>query len=251
MADIPHAAAAGFSAAAEVYERARPGYPKKAVAWLAERLGIGPNREVVDLAAGTGKLTRQLVQFGARLIAVEPLEAMRAQFERAVPGVEVLAGTAEAIPLRDGSVDAVTCAQAFHWFQPERALPEIRRVLRPGGGLGLIWNLRDKQDPLQVRIDEILEPYRRGAYPGAEKRWQQALELSPLFGPLEQVTFAHRQEVTLPELLERVASTSFVAAMPEEERSVVLDAVRAAAAELPEEAIPVPYRTDVFVTNTM
>ena len=101
MTGIHPTAQAGFSAAAEVYERARPGYPDEAVAWVAERLGIGPGRDVLDLAAGTGKLTRQLVPLGARIVAVEPIDAMRAELERAVPGVEALAGTAEAIPLAD------------------------------------------------------------------------------------------------------------------------------------------------------
>ena len=130
---INEVAAKGFSSAADIYERGRPGYAPEAVSWLCERLGIGPERTVLDLAAGTGKLTRDLVPSGARVIAVEPLDEMRAHLERVVPAAESLAGTAEQIPLADGSVDAVVCAQAFHWFDPERALPEIHRVLRPGG----------------------------------------------------------------------------------------------------------------------
>ena len=160
MNGIHPTAQAGFTAAAEVYERARPGYPDEAVAWVAERLGIGPGRDVLDLAAGTGKLTRQLVPLGARIVAVEPIDAMRAELERAVPAVEALAGTAEAIPLADASVDAVTCAQAFHWFRPDEAAREIRRVLRPGGGLALLWNVRDLDDPKQVACDELLAPHR-------------------------------------------------------------------------------------------
>ena len=146
MSSLHPTAEAGFTAAAEVYERARPGYPDEAVAWVAERLGIGPGRDVLDLAAGTGKLTRQLVPLGACIVAVEPIDAMRAQLERVVPGVEAVAGTAEAIPLPDASVDAVTCAQAAHWFRADEAAREIRRVLRPGGGLALLWNVRDLDD---------------------------------------------------------------------------------------------------------
>ena len=147
MSEIHPTAAAGFSAARRSTSGHGPGYPDEAVAWVAERLGIGPGRDVLDLAAGTGKLTRQLVPLGARIVAVEPIDAMRAELERAVPAVEALAGTAEAIPLPDGSVDAVTCAQAFHWFRADEAVREIRRVLRPGGGLALLWNGRDLDDP--------------------------------------------------------------------------------------------------------
>jgi ubiquinone/menaquinone biosynthesis C-methylase UbiE len=112
--------ATSFGAFAEEYDRARPSYPDEAVSWLADRLGIGPGRDVLDLGAGTGKLTQQVAALGARVVAVEPLDTMRAQLERAVPGVEVLAGAAEAIPLADSCVDVVTCGQAFHWFDVAR-----------------------------------------------------------------------------------------------------------------------------------
>ena len=135
-------AAAGFGNAAAAYERGRPSYPDHAVAYLAAELGLGPATRVLDLAAGTGKLTRLLVEGGADVVAVEPVAAMRTVLAEAVPGVPALEGTAEAIPLPDGSVDAVTVAQAFHWFDAGTALAEIHRVLRPGGGLGLIWNAR-------------------------------------------------------------------------------------------------------------
>jgi ubiquinone/menaquinone biosynthesis C-methylase UbiE len=132
MADVHAAAARGFARSADAYERARPDYPAEAIAWLAERVGLGPGRTVVDLAAGTGKLTRPLADNGARVIAVEPVAEMRA----ALPAsVEALDGTAESIPLDDGSVDLVTVAQAFHWFDGDAALAEIARVLRPEGRL--------------------------------------------------------------------------------------------------------------------
>jgi ubiquinone/menaquinone biosynthesis C-methylase UbiE len=117
-----HPATTGFSAAADAYERGRPGYPEEAMAWVAERLGLGPGRDVLDLAAGTGKLTRALVPFGARVIAVEPIDEMREHLFAALPDIEAFDGTAESIPLPEGSVDAVTCGQAFHWFRVEQAL---------------------------------------------------------------------------------------------------------------------------------
>jgi ubiquinone/menaquinone biosynthesis C-methylase UbiE len=149
-----------FERVAETYERARPGYAPDALAWLAERIGIGPGRRVLDLAAGTGKLTRQLLAFGAEVAAVEPGREMRAVLERVVPQAEALAGSAEAIPLPGESVDAVTVAQAFHWFRAEEALVEIHRVLRPGGALGLLWNEWDEADPLQQAVDVLLSALR-------------------------------------------------------------------------------------------
>jgi len=191
-------AAAGFSAAAEAYERARPGYPDEAVAWVADRLGIGPGRDVLDLAAGTGKLTRQLVPFGARIVAVEPLDAMRAELERAVPEADALAGTAEAIPLADGSVDAVMCAQAFHWFRPDEAVREIRRVLRVGGGLALLWNGRDLDDRKHALVDELLAPH-RSEFPAGEEHWRAVL------GALETKTWRYLESLTVAEYVDRVA----------------------------------------------
>ncbi|MET0938624.1 MAG: class I SAM-dependent methyltransferase [Gaiellaceae bacterium] len=239
MSGLHPTAEAGFSAAAEVYERARPGYPDEAVAWVAERLGIGPDRDVLDLAAGTGKLTRQLVPLGARIVAVEPIGAMRAQLERAVPGVAALAGTAEAIPLPDASVDAVTCAQAFHWFRAEEAVREIRRVLRPGGGLALLWNGRDLDDPRHAHVDELLAPHRR-EFPSGEEHWRAVL------GPLELRTWRYSERLTLDEYIERVASTSFVGAMATDERHEFLNDVRAALASFGE-PLDLRYLTDVYL----
>ena len=133
---IHEAAARGFAQAVDAYERGRPGYPPEAVERLCEAVGIGPGRAVLDLAAGTGKLTRLLVPTGAELVAVEPVEQMRAALARALPEVTALAGTAEDVPLPAASVDAVVAGSAFHWFRGEEALAEIHRVLRPDGRLG-------------------------------------------------------------------------------------------------------------------
>jgi SAM-dependent methyltransferase len=237
-------AARGFDAGAEAYERGRPGYPDAAVAWLTEGLGLRPGRTVLDLAAGTGKLTRQLVPIGARVIAVEPIEGMRQQLERVLPGIEALPGTAEHIPLADGSVDAVTVAQAFHWFRPEEAAAEIHRVLRPGGGLALIWNSRDVDDPLQIELDRILAPCRGrlGEFPD----WRQSLEASELFGPVEETTFRFEQLLDVDTLAERVHSISVIAALPDDERRAVLERVREAASGL-EEPFAFRYVTEVFM----
>ena len=243
MRGIHPTAAAGFSAAAEVYERARPGYPEEAVAWVAERLGIGPGRDVLDLAAGTGKLTRQLVSFGAKIVAVEPIDEMRAELARAVPDVETLAGTAEAIPLPDDSVDAVTCAQAFHWFRLQEAVDEIRRVLRSGGGLALLWNGRDPTEERHARLHELFTRH-RSEFPSSRDG------LEPILGPGDHRTWYFTQTLTLDEYVDRVASTSFVGAMSTDESEAFLDEVRDALLPF-DEPRELRYLTDVYVWETV
>ena len=210
------------------------------------RLGLGRGKTVVDLGAGTGKLTRALADAGARVVAVEPLEEMRAMLERIVPEAQALAGTAEEIPLAEGSADGVTVAQAFHWFDHDRALAEIHRVLRPGGALALIWNTRDLDDPLQARLDELLAAPRGTAPRQVERGWRAAVEASPLFAAIEERTFPWEQPMTRAGLVERVASTSFVAQLPEAERSGLLESAARLADDLPE-PFPFRYRADVFV----
>jgi SAM-dependent methyltransferase len=202
---------------------------------------------VIDLAAGTGKLTRQLVPTGATVIAVEPLDEMRAKLEQALPDVEAVEGTAESMPLPDASVDAVTVAQAFHWFDVDGALAEIHRVLRPGGLLALIWNSRSVEDPLHAAIDELLAPYRQETPSERERRWRGDFDRSELFGPLEERTFTHAQKLDRQGLVDRFASVSFIAALPEDERAEVLEKVAALADD--EGVVDFPYNTDVFVAT--
>lgn len=246
------AAARGFERAAEAYERGRPTYPAEAVEHLVRVLDLGPGRRVLDLAAGTGKLTAALVPSGAEIVAVEPVAAMRARLAEVVPGADVREGTAEAIPLPAASVDAVVVGQAFHWFDGERALGEIRRVLRPGGGLGLIWQSRDPQRPwqhhLEVLIDRLAttEPrFRTGA-------WRRAFERSTGFERLEEAIFRNVQRGGREMVVDRVASISYVAAAPPEAREHVLDDVRALLVNDPEtsgrELIELPYVTRVYWT---
>jgi A/G-specific adenine glycosylase len=158
---IDDVAATGFEAGAAAYELARPGYPDEAVAVLVGMLGIAAGVQVLDLAAGTGKLTRRLIELGASVIAIEPVRGMRRELQQAVAGVEVLDGTAESIPLADASVDVVTVAQAFHWFDAPLALAEIARVLRPGGGLAILWNERDESTPWVAEMSRIIRWHER------------------------------------------------------------------------------------------
>jgi SAM-dependent methyltransferase len=238
-------AAAGFASAADVYERARPSYPPAAVAWIADRAVLGPGRTVLDVGAGTGKLTRLLVPTGARVIAVEPLTEMRAKLEEVLPGVVALEGTAEDLPLGDGAVDVVTCAQAFHWFNLDLALPELHRVLAQDGLFVLVWNMRDLGDSLQSGIEALLGPHRGAVSAQFDDGWRTIVESSRLFGPIERRSFVFEQLVTVDDVVGRVESTSFVAAMPEVEREVLLEQVRALAAGR-EEPFSFPYRTEVF-----
>src|ERR1700704_2991938 len=182
-------AAAGFGAAAEVYERARPSYPQAAVDWIVDRCGLAPGRVVADIGAGTGKLTRLLVPSGARVIGVEPLPEMRAKLVQTTPDAEALDGTAEAIPLADESVDAVTVAQAFHWFDHDAALRELHRVLRADGRPLLNLNNRALDDPWQEAIEELLAPGRGALAAQQDGSWREPLERSPLFGPIEHESF--------------------------------------------------------------
>ena len=221
QAAIHPAAASGFRRSAAAYERGRPGYPDAAVDRLVAAL---PGRRVIDLAAGTGKLTRALVARGCDVVAVEPVAEMRAAI---VPPARAVDGIAEATGLADASADAVTVAQAFHWFDGARALAEIHRVLRPGGVLALIWNRRDTRDDLQAQITALLEPHRGGVPAHRDGTWRTALAETPLFGPLREETFANEQVVDAAGLADRVGSISFVAAMDEGARAALLDDLRA------------------------
>ena len=242
-----HHSAQAFDSVADVYERARPGFPPEAVAHVVERLAIGPGTDVLDLGAGTGKLARVLAR-RARVIAVEPLAAMRAKLAELAPGVDVLAGTAEAIPLDDGSVDVVTVAQAFHWFRGAEALAEIHRVLRPGGGLALLWNRRDMAAPIQVAFERAIGAYRGDAPAHRSGRWRAAFDATELFEPLHEATFPNVHRLERAALVGRAASISFVAELPEEERRGVLADVAALAPD-PPGTVEFPYVTEVYVTR--
>ena len=200
-----------------MYERARPEYPAEAIAWITQELDLREGRTVADLGAGTGKLTRALVATGARVIAVEPGDAMLAELRRVLPGVEAVRGAAEAIPLADESVDAVTAGSAFHWFRHEEALPELHRVLRPGGALGVLWNSRDHERPLQQRISELIKPFVPSGRPPVGESIR-TLEASDLFGTVERHSFPFVQQLDADGVVDRIASVSFVAAAPEEPR---------------------------------
>ncbi|MDP8910640.1 MAG: methyltransferase domain-containing protein [Actinomycetota bacterium] len=242
--------ARAFEAAVGAYERGRPGYPADALAWLTAELGLRAGRTVVDLGAGTGKLTRLLVSTAASVLAVEPGDAMRAQLVASVPGATALNGSAEAIPLPAESVDAITVAQAFHWFRPGPAIAEMHRVLRPGGGVAILWNTRDDRDPLQRQVEMLLASLRAKIPARDEHDPRDLLPASGLFSDVRHERFEHVQELDEDTFVERFTSVSFVSAALPAER----DRIEAELRELVRDVarpIVIPYGTDVFVSRRL
>jgi SAM-dependent methyltransferase len=214
--------ARSFGDVAEAYQQARPTYPPHAVQWV---LDPAPGRDVLDLAAGTGKLTRVIAETGARVTAVEPLDEMRAQLQHAYPDVTALAGTAEQIPLDDDSVDAVLVGQAFHWFDVERALAEIDRVLRPGGVLGLFWNIRDDSIGWVAELSASLALGRDLLSQVDGSDWAP-IAAHPRFAEPERRDFPNPTAFDAGRLVAWAASTSHFATMEAEERDSRLEQVR-------------------------
>lgn len=249
---ISEVAAEGFGAAAAAYEQGRPSYAVDVVDWLVDRLGIAPGRTVVDLAAGTGKLTRLLAATGADLIAIEPVDAMRDQLVQACPGVDAISGTAESIPLPDRSVDALTVAQAFHWFDPAAALAEIARVLRPGGVLGIAFNERDTREPWVADLSKLIRWDQRDQWRvpyTVEVDWAGVLdEHGPQFGPADRYNSTYRQPMDADTMVQRVLSTSYIARLPVPEQRALADDVRALVAPLGDD-FELPYVSVAYAST--
>jgi ubiquinone/menaquinone biosynthesis C-methylase UbiE len=249
VSELQHPQSRAFELVADVYERARPEYPAEAVAWIVEQLDLRAGRTVLDLGAGTGKLTRALVPSGAHVIAVEPGERMLAELQRVVRGADALLGAAEAIPLPDDSVDAVTVGQAFHWFRHDESVPELHRVLRARGGVALIWNTRDQERPLQRHVSELMKRFIPRDRPPVGHS-ARVLEESPLFGPVERKAFPFAQELDADGLVDRIASTSFVAAAPPEARAELERTLREVVAAN-SGSVDFAYVTEVFITRAV
>ena len=240
-----HREVEGFSKAADAYERGRPGYPGELVDWITEVGALGTGSVVVDLAAGTGKLTCDLVRTGAEVIAVEPVAEIRAALVSLLPGVTAVEGTAQATTLRTGSADVVTIAQAFHWFATESALAEIARVLRPAGVLVLVWNRRDLDQPVQAEVSRIIEPYRSDTPSYVSGLWQQLMSSTSLFASLGEVHIDSEQVVDRSTLVDRVGSISFVANLPDSRRLPLLAEIAGLVEEEPASTV-LRYVTDAY-----
>jgi SAM-dependent methyltransferase len=240
-----HPSAKAFGDAAELYDRVRPGYPPAAIDWLTRVLDLGPGRTVLDLGAGTGKLTAPLLATGARVVAVEPSEGMLAVLRREAPEAEALAGTAERIPLDDASVDAVVVGQAFHWFDHDVALAEIHRVLRPSGKLALVWNRRDLEHPAHAALEEAIAPWGSATPRHRDRPWVPALERTTLFERVTDEELPNDQELPPGGLLGRAASISYIAALPEATRRDALAELERFEASAPK-PIVLPHVCELF-----
>jgi SAM-dependent methyltransferase len=233
------ARARSFETVASEYERHRPDYPPAAIEWAAEQLGLAPGARVLDVGAGTGKLTRGLVAAGFDVVAVEPGSAMLDQLRLAVPEAEGLEAPAETIPLPEASVDAAFAAQAFHWVDRERALPELQRVIRPGGGLALVWNWWDERDPLQEELGRLV------GYAGHEPYREEELPSAPWFHEVGRTVVESVAESS-PDVLVGYLSTAsgFLVASPDERERALADVHELASRY--GERFPLPKLTYVF-----
>jgi SAM-dependent methyltransferase len=240
-----HPAVPAFGRAAAEYERGRPTYPPAVAELLAQELGLGQGTRVCDLAAGTGKFTRLLLETGCDVIAVEPVDGMRDQLAQLLPGVEAVDGRAEAMGLPSGAVDAVTVAQAFHWFDAPAALSEIHRVLRPDGGLALVWNVRDEATPWVARLTEIIGWYKHPASRYQSVDWAAEITESGRFGPVGRTSLPWAQEMTRDVLRDRMRSISYIAALDAAEQDRIIGRILDLVSGF-DEKFELPYRTEVY-----
>ncbi|MBN3758132.1 class I SAM-dependent methyltransferase [Paraburkholderia sp. Tr-20389] len=247
---VHHAASEGYTKGADTYVKGRPDYPPELADWLENDLALGAAKVAVDLGAGTGKFTPRLVETGAQVIAIEPVAQMREKLKAALPQVDVREGTAQQLPLGDASVDAVLCAQSFHWFASREALAEIRRVLKPGGHLGLVWNVRDARVPWVAQLDAIVNAREGDAPRYHTGEWRHAFPAEG-FSALEERHMPHGHTGAVEDVIvTRVHSTSFILALPPEAWAEVERDVRALIASEPalasRDVVTVPYVTYAY-----
>lgn len=255
MTGVHTSAQQGFSTQAVTYAQGRPNYPRQLTAWLTETLRVDATSTVIDLGAGTGKFTRLLSTLAPTLIAVEPVAAMGAQLTRLLPGVRLVNGTAESIPLESASADALVCAQAFHWFSTQAALAEIHRVLKPGGRLGLVWNVRDESVGWVAAITEIITPYEGDTPRFHSGRWREAFTGEYFSAP--EVTCFPYNHVGSPQevIMDRCLSVSFIAALPAAEKATVTAQLQALIDTHPDlrgrDTVAFPYQTQAYVCQRL
>jgi SAM-dependent methyltransferase len=253
-----HALVSGFADVAAVYERGRPDYPPAVVERIVSELGAAarPPARVLDLGAGTGKLTRPLLAAGLDVVGVEPLERMRAALARSVGSERALDGRAEALPFGDASLGGAVCAEAFHWFDGDRAAAELARVLRPGAGLVVTWLVHQGDEgPWTREVRAILEPlWKAGSHPGiVEGRRGEALERQAGFAPVERGEVWFEDQLDREGLLAWFASFSVIGALPEAERADALGRIAAIVDRHGAGDAPIRrrWRTDLWVTRRL
>ncbi len=248
--------AQSFDSAATAYQRGRPGYPAAAIDCVVAELALMADSTVIDLAAGTGKLTRSLVGRFERVIAVEPLDRMLAELRAEVPEAVALTGHAHAIPLESGIAAALFAAQAFHWFCDHEALAEIARVLEPAGAMVLIWNT----SPWEIRegrwftaLADLLEEQRldrSGLHRHSYNHWREVFRTDARFEPLETASFAHAHRLSREGFIETMASRSYIASLGSARQAEVLSEIGGLFERddtpLEGDDLVIPLRADVF-----
>lgn len=251
MAGVHDAAQRGFTEGAAFYCRGRPGYPEDIIKWLQTQLELTPGKQALELGAGTGKFTRCLTLTGAQVYVVEPVPAMLNHLLQDVPSAWPLSGSAESIALEADRVDAVVCAQSFHWFATRETLTEVARVLKPGGILGLVWNIPDECVPWVAALESILRPFEATA-PHAYRRgtWRSVFPDSR-FSPLQMIEYPHSHVGSVQRVvIERVLSLSYVAGLPPSERSELMGRIERLLETQPDTRdraeIEFPYRTQAW-----
>lgn len=254
IANVAPVAATGFARQAAAYAKGRPGYPDAIRAWLHRALGIGAGSSVVEVGAGTGLFTRELVAVGAEVIAVDPVTEMLAELQRDLPDVQTLAAAADAIPLATGSVDAIVCATAFHWFATPAVLEEFHRLLRPGGMLGLVWNIRDERVAWVKRLSDITNVHAGEVVRQRDEGWRDPFPESR-FSPLVETEMPYEHRGSADDVVVgRTLSTSFIAALDSATQCATLDEVRGLIAGTPELAgdeVTFPYVTTAYACRRL
>ncbi len=238
---VHDAVSAGFGAEASRYQNARPDYHPDLVARFVDRFASG---RVIEIGAGTGKFTRQVVAAGIDVVAVEPVEAMRAVLAADLPRVDTRPGTAEAIPAEDQSFDTVVVAQAFHWFDHSAALDEIVRVVRPGGHLVTVWNVKAGDSEWYQRYMEIVDRHADDTPRHADMQWRRAINEDPRFELVDDWHIDNSQAMDHESVVARALSTSFVAALPDDTKAAVADELRRALVDV-QTPLRFPYRGEL------
>lgn len=247
---IHKSAAEGYQSSAGAYERGRPDYSPALIDWLRDDLGIQQGQHCVDIGAGTGKFTARLFDLTSNITAIEPVVAMREKLAARLPLVNAIGGTADNMNLDDNSVDAVLCAQAFHWFATPQSVAEINRVLKPGGRFGLVWNVRDESVDWVAAITKIITPYEGDAPRYYKGDWKKVFP-APSFSPLEKKQFQHHHTGHPDDvIINRFMSVSFIAAQDAATRQKVVNEIRDLIQTHPaikgKEEISFPYVTECF-----
>ncbi len=240
---VHEAASTGYGRRADAYQRARPTYHP----CLIERFVARYVREpVLELGAGTGAFTAELVDAGVRVVAVEPVAEMRSFLHGRIPSVAVVGGVAEALPFSNGCAGTVVAAQAFHWFEHGVALEEIHRVLHAGGLLVTAWNVRDTSVEWMAEYDEILAPYSGTTPRHSSLQWRAAIDADARFHLIDDWGIDHPQRATVEDVVERALSTSFIAALPAPQQDDVVAKIRRLLQHLGH-SVAIPYRSELQV----